>query len=68
MDVHLVVGGDCKAIAGAELSLAEVLVYPANKLHGSVIIKGTEGKNKGVPVGTLDYWFKLHTAGKAVIL
>ena len=61
---------ECKPIAQTELSLLEVLDYPSNKLHGSVMLRSLskdtsviDNKEQKV-VGTLDYWFKLHTAGK----
>ena len=63
---------DCKSIAQAELSLQEVLDYPANKLHGSVMLKALSKDKSGIEaekvIGSLDYWFKLHTAGKLHIL
>ncbi len=61
-DLHLVVGSDCKHVSTTNIGLSEVLSYPSNKLHGSVILKWAAGKNKGTPMGTLDYWLKLHTA------
>ena len=58
---------DCKSIAQAELSLQEVLDYPSNKLHGSVMLKALAKDKSGIDtekvIGSLDYWFKLHTAG-----
>ena len=49
------------------MSMNEVLDYPSNKLHGSVMLKmmakeNSEGATEKV-IGSLDYWFKLHTAG-----
>ena len=45
----------------------EVLDYPSNKLHGSVMLKMMPKENSEVAtekvIGSLDYWFKLHTAG-----
>ena len=61
---------ECKPIAQTELSLLEVLDYPSNKLHGSVMLRSLSKDTSGIDkeqqkvVGTLDYWFKLHTAGK----
>ena len=68
MSVHLVLNKkDCKSIAQAELSLHEVLDYPSNKLHGSVMLKAVSKDKSGIDnekvIGSLDYWFKLHTAG-----
>ena len=58
---------DCKSIAQAEVSLQEVLDYPSNKLHGSVMLKALSKDKSGIDtekvIGSLDYWFKLHTAG-----
>ena len=58
---------DCKCIAQAEVSMNEVLDYPSNKLHGSVMLKMMPKENSEVAtekvIGSLDYWFKLHTAG-----
>ena len=65
VDLHLVTGNDCKNLANASVKLNELLHYPANKLHGSVMLHWNKGK-QGV-LGTLDYWFKLHTAGKTII-
>ena len=69
VSVHLVLNKqDCKSIAQAELSLQEVLDYPSNKLHGSVMLKALSKDKSGIDtekiIGSLDYWFKLHTAGK----
>ena len=59
---------DCKSIAQGELSLHEVLDYPSNKLHGSVMLSAVSRNNAGIDnekvIGSLDYWFKLHTAGR----
>ena len=33
---------ECKTIGQAELKLAEVVHYPSNKLHGSVLIQGND--------------------------
>ena len=66
--LHLVLNKkDCKSIAQAELGLHEVLDYPSNKLHGSVMLKAVSKGKSGIDnekvIGSLDYWFKLHTAG-----
>ena len=68
VSVHLVLSKqDCKCIAQAEVSMNEVLDYPSNKLHGSVMLKMMPKENSEVAtekvIGSLDYWFKLHTAG-----
>ena len=57
---------DCKSLAYAEIPLKEVLDYPSNKLHGSVMLNSLQSKTDGPNkiVGTLDYWFKMHAAGK----
>ena len=71
VDFHLVSGpGECRRVAEASLRLAEVLAYPTNKLHGSAILyapsspsdKSKQGGGEGRVMGTMDYWFKLHTA------
>ena len=60
---------DCKSVAYADIPLKEVLDYPSNKLHGSVMLnavqssRSTEQQQATKIVGTLDYWFKLHAAG-----
>ena len=58
---------DCKCIAQTEMSMNEVLDYPSNKLHGSVMLKMMPKEHSEVAtekvIGSLDYWFKLHTAG-----
>ena len=59
-DVHHVVSNDCTLFATANISLAEIIDYPANKLHGSVMLHSSKSKER--IVGTMDYWFKLHTA------
>lgn len=59
-DIHHVVSNDCALFATANVSLAEIIEYPINKLHGSVMLYSA--KNKDRIVGTMDYWFKLHTA------
>lgn len=66
VDLHLVVANDCKHIAGAEIKLSEVLDYPTNKLHGSAILTGVSGRTQGKTMGTVDFWFKLHTAGNSL--
>ncbi len=78
LDLHLAVGpGECRRMAEASLQLSEVLSYPTNKLHGSAILfaptaeakagdKGDGASKKGKVMGTIDYWFKLHTAGGTV--
>ncbi|TRY74599.1 hypothetical protein TCAL_00595 [Tigriopus californicus] len=62
MDLHLVVAHDCRHIGQTMVKLGEVLEYPTNKLHGSTILYGVGEANKQRVIGTLDYWFKLHTA------
>ncbi len=44
----------------ASLNFSEILQYPANKLHRTVTLHGTRGSLKDVPLGSLDFWFKLH--------
>ena len=72
VDLHLVLGpGECRRVAEASLRLSEVLAYPTNKLHGSAILFAPAPdstsvgakKREGKVMGTVDYWFKLHTAG-----
>ena len=68
VSVHFVLNKqDCKSIAQGEISLHEVLDYPSNKLHGSVMLKSNSKDNSATDnekvIGSLDYWFKLHTAG-----
>ena len=59
-DIHHVVSNDCALFATANISLSEVIDYPTNKLHGSVMLHSSKSKDR--IVGTMDYWFKLHTA------
>ena len=59
-DIHHVLSNDCALFATANISLAEIIDYPANMLHGSVMLKSAKSKDR--IVGTMDYWFKLHTA------
>ena len=59
-DIHHVVSNDCALFATANISLSEVIDYPTNKLHGSVMLHSAKSKDR--IVGTMDYWFKLHTA------
>jgi len=60
LDAHMATPGgcDCKRLASAALKLSEVLAYPSNRLHGSAMLDGEQG-----PIGTVDYWFQLYTAG-----
>ena len=60
-DIHHVVTNDCTLFATANISLAEIIDYPTNKLHGSVMLHSAKSKDSRI-VGTMDYWFKLHTA------
>ncbi len=63
---------DCKAIGQAQLKLNEVVHYPSNKLHGSVLLHSLKSSTASAAssssvkpptvIGSLDYWFKLHTA------
>ncbi len=64
-DVHHVVSNDCELFGAASVSLAEIIEFPTNKLHGSVMLYSA--KNKDRVVGTMDYWFKLHTAATSRI-
>ena len=71
VEVHLALDkADCKTLAFAEIPLKEVINFPSNKLHGSVMLNSVqtfeEEETKQPPkiLGTLDYWFKLHAAGK----
>jgi len=60
----------CKTIGKAELKLAEVVHYPSNKLHGSVLLNScpSSGSQKDPTViGSIDFWFKLHTAAASRI-
>ena len=59
-DIHHVLSNDCSLFATANISLAEIIDYPTNKLHGSVMLRSSKSKDR--IVGTMDYWFKLHTA------
>ncbi|CAB4065012.1 RPGRIP1L [Lepeophtheirus salmonis] len=53
----------CRTIASARINLSQVLEYPSNKLHGSVMVYSTSGVRETSNIlGTLDFWFKLHTA------
>ena len=60
---------DCKSIGQAELKLTEVVHYPSNKLHGSVLINSSPSPihKEPVVIGSLDFWFKLHTAATSRI-
>jgi len=57
----------CKPIGHAYVKLKEVLDFPSNKLHGSVVLySSSTQKNQPAKtnvLGTLEYWFKLHVAG-----
>ena len=75
VEVHLALDkADCKTLAFAEIPLKEAINFPSNKLHGSVMLNSVqtfeEEETKQPPkiLGTLDYWFKLHAAGKVKTL
>jgi hypothetical protein len=61
---------DCHPIGHAGIRLNEVLDFPSNKLHGSVVVyAATTQKNQPAKtniLGTLEYWFKLNTSGKNI--
>lgn len=58
----------CRSVGQAELKLTEVVHYPSNKLHGSVLVIAPPQTDKEPKViGSLDYWFKLHTAATSKI-
>ena len=58
----------CQSVGQAELKLTEVVHYPSNKLHGSVLVIAPPQTDKEPKViGSLDYWFKLHTAATSKI-
>ena len=68
VELHLVTDAqDCRPIGQASIKLTEVLDVPSNKLHGSVILyAATTQKTQPAKtniLGTLEYWFKLHTSG-----
>ena len=44
VELHMtpIESSECKTIGQAELKLAEVVHYPSNKLHGSVLIQGMQ--------------------------
>ena len=66
MELHLALDKvDCKSLGYAEIPMKEVLNFPSNKLHGSVMLNSIEKQDDQPPkiLGTLDYWFKLHAAG-----
>ena len=59
--VHMAIKNDSQTIAGAAIRFSEILDYPQNKLHGATSLLGIKGSSKDLTVGSLDYWFKLHT-------
>ena len=59
--VHVAINNDCQTVAAAVIKFAEILDYPQNKLHGNVNLNGVKGSSKDTQVGSMDYWFKLHT-------
>jgi len=61
LQVHVAINNDCQTIAAANIKFTEILDYPQNKLHGSAILNGVKGSSKDCIMGSLDYWFKLHT-------
>ena len=65
MELHLALDKvDCKSLGYADIPLKEVLNFPSNKLHGSVMLNSIETTDQSPKIlGTLDYWFKLHAAG-----
>ena len=69
VELHLVTEGqDCHPIGQSTIRLNEVLDYPSNKLHGSVVVYAS-ATQKNQPaktnmLGTLEYWFKLNTSGE----
>jgi hypothetical protein len=68
VDLHLVKDAqDCQPIGQASVRLNEVLDFPSNKLHGSVVVyAASTQKNQPAKtnmLGTLEYWFKLNTTG-----
>ena len=67
LELHMTTqeNSECQTIGQAELKMSEVVHYPSNKLHGSVLIHGERGKEP--VIGSLDYWFKLHTAATSRI-
>ena len=71
VEIHMTkehVEAQCQAVGQAELKLAEVVHYPSNKLHGSVlVVSPPQGEHEPKVVGSLDYWFKLHTAATSRI-
>ena len=58
--MHAAIDSDCQTIAAAPVKFSEILTYPSNKLHGSVVLSGVRGE-EGASLGSLDYWIKLHT-------
>ena len=71
VDIHVTREGkepQCQAIGQAELKLSEVVHYPSNKLHGSVLVMANPpSDHQPQVIGSLDYWFKLHTAATSKI-
>jgi hypothetical protein len=52
-------GEQCKTVGKAELKLAEVVHYPSNKLHGSVLINSSpiSGSHRYIFLGRLKFGF-----------
>ena len=71
VEIHMTVETDekCKTIGQAELKFSEVVHYPSNKLHGSVLAHSNPSGSQREPIviGSLDFWFKLHTANTSRI-
>ena len=59
--VHLAIKNECQTFAAAWIKFSEILDYPQNKLHGKASLLGVKGSSKEKSVGSLYYWFKLHT-------
>ena len=59
--VHVAIKNDSQTIGVAAIRFSEILDYPQNKLHGTISLVGIKGSSKDLTVGSLDYWFKLHT-------
>ena len=61
LQVHLVLENDCQTLATTYLNFSEILEYPNNKLHRTLKLKGIKGSTKDEVLGTIDFWFRLHT-------
>ena len=69
VELHQVIEGqDCRTIGQSTIRMNEVLNYPSNKLHGSVIVYASATQKnhpaKNNTLGTLEYWFKLNASGQ----